>query len=113
MELSARTGLSVSLLEQLRDVFGRYPEVHQVVIYGSRANGSYKPGSDIDLAVFADDISSIRFAYLWGELEELPLIFTLDVVHWDTLSNARLKQRIVDEGVPLLPSRTPERHARA
>lgn len=113
MELSARTGLSVSLLEQLRDVFGRYPEVQQVLIYGSRAKGSHKPGSDIDLAVFADDISATRFAHLWSELDELPLIFTLDVVHWDTLSNARLKQRIVDEGVPLLSPRTPERHAQA
>lgn len=107
MELSARTGLSVSLLEQLREVFRRYPEVRKVLIYGSRAKGSFKPGSDIDLAVFATDMSSSRFAGLWSELDELPLVFTLDVVHWDTLGNAALQQRIVAEGVELLRGPTP------
>jgi proline iminopeptidase len=108
MDLSATTGLSPALLARIRDVFGRYPEVQRAVIYGSRAKGSFIPGSDIDLAVFAPEMSQTRFAALWSELDDLPLVFTLDVVHWDTLGNAGLKQRIVDEGIELVPRQAPE-----
>ncbi len=107
MELSTLTGLSPSLLEQLRAVFARYPDVQKVLIYGSRAKGDFKPGSDIDLAVFASDMSPTRFAGLWGMLDELPLVFRLDVVHWDRLDNATLKQRIVDEGIELVRRHAP------
>lgn len=108
MDLSATTGLSPPLLARIRAVLGRYPEVQRAVIYGSRAKGSFSPGSDIDLAVFAPQMSPTRFAALWSELEGLPLVFTLDVVHWDTLGNAGLKQRIVDEGIELVPRGAPE-----
>jgi hypothetical protein len=69
--MSATTGLSPLLLARIRDVFGRYPEVPRAVIYGCRAMSSYKPGSDIDLEMFADDIISTRFAGLWSELGDL------------------------------------------
>ena len=108
MDLSATTGLSPALLARIRDVFGRCPEVQRAVIYGSRAKGSFTSGSDIDLAVFAPEMSQTRFAALWGELEDLPLVFMLDVVHWDTLGNAGLKQRIVDEGIELVPRQVPQ-----
>ena len=52
-------------------------------------------------------MSSTRFAGLWGVLDELPLVFRLDVVHWDRLDNASLKQRIVDEGIELVQSQAP------
>jgi hypothetical protein len=48
------------------------------------------------------EMSQTRFAALWSELDDLLLVFTLDVVHWDTLGNAGLKQRIVDEGIELV-----------
>lgn len=108
MDVSATTGLSPAVLARIRDVFGRYPEIWKAVIFGSRAKGSFPPGSDIDLAVFAPEMSQTRFAALWNELDDLPLVFTLDVVHWDTLSNACLKQRIVDEGIELMPRLAPD-----
>jgi hypothetical protein len=40
-------------------------------------------------------------------LDELPLVFRLDVVHWDRLDNASLKQRIVDEGIELVQRQAP------
>jgi predicted nucleotidyltransferase len=107
VELATRTGLSASLLRQLLEVFARYPEIQKVLIFGSRAKCTWKPGSDIDLAVFASTMSATRFASLWSELDDLPLIFKLDVLHWDTLDNTRLQQKIVEEGVELpLAART-------
>jgi len=50
-------GLSDSILGDLRRVFSAYPEIEQVLIFGSRAKGAFKDGSDIDLAVIASAMS--------------------------------------------------------
>ena len=44
-------GLKEKDINAINDVFNQYPEIIQVIIYGSRAKGNYKPGSDIDLSI--------------------------------------------------------------
>ena len=44
-------GLKSELLLQLTAVFHTHAEVDSVVLYGSRAKGTYHPGSDIDLSI--------------------------------------------------------------
>ncbi|PIQ34434.1 MAG: DNA polymerase subunit beta [Zetaproteobacteria bacterium CG_4_9_14_3_um_filter_49_83] len=99
-------GLSDSILGDLRRVFSAYPEIEQVLIFGSRAKGAFKDGSDIDLAVIASAMSDQRFTQLWNELDGLPLVFKMDVLHWDRLGNERLKNKIPGEGKVLYPSPT-------
>ncbi|MBI4937549.1 MAG: nucleotidyltransferase domain-containing protein [Nitrosomonadales bacterium] len=96
-------GLSDSILGDLRRVFSAYPEIERVLIFGSRAKGAFKDGSDIDLAVFAPTMSDQRFTRLWGELDGLPLVFKMDVLHWNKLGNERLKSKIPNEGKVLYP----------
>ena len=98
-------GLSDSILDDLRRVFSSYPEIEQVLIFGSRAKGTFKNGSDIDLAVFAPTLSEQDFTRLWNELDALPLVFKMDVLHWDRLGNERLKNRIPVEGKVFYPER--------
>lgn len=68
-------------------------------MFGSRAKNSWKPGSDIDLAVVAPEMSNSRFTQLWSDIDDLPLIFKVDCLHWDRLENLRLKEKILQEGV--------------
>lgn len=96
-------GLSEAIVQDLRGVFAKYPEIDSVLIFGSRAKGAFKKGSDIDLAVFAPTMGDGRFAQLWHELDGLPLVFKLDILHWDTLRNERLKHRIPAEGKLFYP----------
>lgn len=44
-------GLSDTVIKQLQDVFRRYTNIENVLIFGSRSKGSYREGSDIDFAV--------------------------------------------------------------
>ena len=44
-------GLSERTTEHLQQVFVGYPEVREVWLYGSRAKGNAKEGSDIDLSL--------------------------------------------------------------
>jgi len=104
VETLTEYGLSEAILEDLRQVFRRFPEIKRVLVYGSRGRGDFQPHSDIDLAVIAPSLTPQRFTELWSALEDLPLIFRLDVVHWDRLGNPRLKEQIQREGREIYPA---------
>mgnify|MGYP003590826870 FL=1 len=63
-------GLRDSDLTYMRSVLDRFPEVRKAVIFGSRAKGNYKPGSDVDIAVFGEDVSFHTVSRLHALLEE-------------------------------------------
>lgn len=52
------------------EVLGRYPNVESVVLFGSRALGNAKPGSDIDLAVDGGHLTAEAAQRLGIELNE-------------------------------------------
>lgn len=84
-------------------IFRRYPQIEQVLIFGSRAKGTDKPWSDFDLAVVAPMMSAGEFSKLWNEIDELPLVFKFDLLHWDRLASDRLKEKIEEEGQRFYP----------
>jgi len=50
-------GLKPHIIEKIKNIFVNYPQVEKVILYGSRAKGNYKTGSDIDLTVLGNDIN--------------------------------------------------------
>jgi len=98
-------GLSKRIRADFSGTFARYPDIEQVLIFGSRAKGCAKPGSDIDLAVFAPRMTDPEFSRLWNEIDELPLVFKVDLLHWDRLANRSLKDKIALEGRLFHPPR--------
>ncbi|MBS0626813.1 MAG: nucleotidyltransferase domain-containing protein, partial [Verrucomicrobia bacterium] len=46
-----RYGLNELTIQKITDVFTKFPSIEKVVLYGSRAKGNYKNGSDIDLCL--------------------------------------------------------------
>lgn len=91
-------GLSDRIRADFDRVFQGYPSIERVLIFGSRAKGSYRDGSDIDLGVFAPEMSDQEFSLLWNEIDDLPLVFKIDLLHWDRVSNPALKDRILRDG---------------
>ena len=76
-----------------------FSEIEKVLIFGSRAMGNYKPGSDIDLAVFGESVTYETVARLHGKLnEQLPIPYFVDVVNFKTIELEGLKQHILEEG---------------
>lgn len=96
-------GLSDAVIGDLRGVFAKYPEIERVLIFGSRAKGTFKDGSDIDLAVVAPAMSDQRFTQLWGEIDDLQLVFKVDVVHFDRLAQPALREEIMANGQSVHP----------
>lgn len=91
-------GLSDSELQTLRDVFERFPDISEVILFGSRARGTHRLSSDVDLAIKGKNLSIDTLAKLRYILEEetnLPYFF--DIVIYDRVENEALKREI-DEG---------------
>lgn len=72
----------------------------RLVLFGSRARGDNRPGSDIDLAVYGMPHKE-RGAF-WVEAEELPTLLKLDILHMDAVEDAALRANIEREGRDLL-----------
>lgn len=85
-------------------IFQRYPQIEEVLIFGSRAKGTDRPWSDFDLAVVAPTLTDREFSKLWNEIDDLPLVFKIDLVHWDRLPEDRFKEKIHREGKRFYPS---------
>jgi proline iminopeptidase len=96
-------GLSGQILASLRQVFAQFPQVIKAVVYGSRATGAYRSYSDIDIAVMAPAMTDREFSSLWNALDDLPILFKLDAVHFERVVNPRLRENILNEGVDLYP----------
>jgi predicted nucleotidyltransferase len=93
-------GLSNSALEQVTEAIRRFDQIAAVVLFGSRAKGNYKPGSDIDLAVKGDRVSPRIVAQLADCLNEETLLpYFFDVVHYETLDNQALVDHIDRVGI--------------
>lgn len=72
-------GLPQHALERLRDVFRQWPQVERVILYGSRAKGTYRRGSDIDLCVVGEDLGVVDLLKLEGEIDDLLLPWKVDL----------------------------------
>jgi predicted nucleotidyltransferase len=83
-------GLSPRILGDMRAILHACPGVTRAFIFGSRAKGAYTEGSDIDIAVQGDKLDKVSFAQLCAQLEAIPMVFSLDIVHIETLRNALL-----------------------
>lgn len=98
--MSNKFGLSAEVIEKVLDVFAKHPEIYRVVIYGSRAKGNYKTGSDIDLTLKGSKGLNMEVLYqVIGELDELNLPYTFDVSLYNSITNKDLIDHIDRVGV--------------
>jgi uncharacterized protein len=89
----------------LREALEKYPEVEEVLVFGSRAKGTYRPGSDIDLAIKGRNCSTRTALDLAGYLnEKVPIPYFVDVVCYHALKHPDLKAHIDRVGKPLFAS---------
>jgi predicted nucleotidyltransferase len=91
-------GLIESDIRYINIALGKFSEIECGIIFGSRAMDNYKRGSDIDIAIKGNDITS-KTLYELSDLlnEEYPLPYFFDLVHYEAISNANLKAHIDKE----------------
>jgi predicted nucleotidyltransferase len=92
-------GLSQETIDNINGVLARFPQVEKAVLYGSRAKGNYKTGSDIDLTLYGVDLTHALCATVAEALDDLLLPYTVDLSIYDLLDNANLRDHIDRVGV--------------
>lgn len=92
-------GLPDLAVAKIQGVLARYSGVEKAVLYGSRAKGNYKPGSDIDLTLVGSTLSNRVLADIADELDELLLPYSIDLSIFADLNHAELREHIERVGV--------------
>lgn len=92
-------GLPAPAVEKIRAVFARHPQVEKTVLYGSRAKGNYRNGSDIDLTLYGGALSHHILLKIIGELDDLLLPWTIDLSIFASLDHPKLIEHIERVGV--------------
>lgn len=87
-------GLKESVVAQLNTLFSRYDGIEQVVIYGSRAKGNFKNGSDIDLTITGNAIDYSTLLKIEGEIDDLLLPYMIDLSLINQIENPDLLEHI-------------------
>lgn len=88
-------GLPERTINELLAYFKSRPEIEKVVIYGSRAKGTYRTGSDIDFAIWSD---AGKITGVATELDDLPTPYMFDVTNYKTLTHEGIKDSIDKDG---------------
>jgi len=98
-ELVTRTGLPRKAVQAIQEVLARCPAVEQAVLYGSRAKGNYKHGSDIDLTLKGAALNYRDLLDLTDALDELLLPYMMDVSLYAQIDNPDLREHIDRVGI--------------
>ena len=94
MSDSLKYGLSEKVISSLKIVFLRHPQIQKVILYGSRAKGNFKPGSDIDLTLVAPQIDLTELLKIENEIEDLLLPYKVDLSLFHQIENKDLIEHI-------------------
>ena len=86
-------GLTVAEIQLIREVFRRHPEVALVKVFGSRAKGTQRPCSDVDLVLWGD-LDVLRVARISGELDEIALPYVFDLVAYRAIHHPELRAHV-------------------
>jgi len=83
-ELAIHSGLRENDIIYMQQLFSKIPGMHRVRLFGSRAKGNWKQGSDIDLAIEGDvtreELAMLKYAFQY----ESPFPFSCDIIKYST-----------------------------
>lgn len=92
-------GLSETTMAEIRTIYTRHPAVRRVIVYGSRAMGNFREGSDIDMTIIADeDFAPNELFHIMGEFDDSMLPYLVDISVFSELKNPDLISHINRRG---------------
>lgn len=104
-------GLSPETVARMRDVFSRHAAVRRAWLYGSRAKGNFRPGSDIDLTLEGEKLSHAELLRVETDLDDLDLPYKIDLSLRGQIENPDLLDHIRRVGIVFYERRASSEHA--
>lgn len=99
-QIDLKYGLPVDSLKQILEILSANSNVVEVILFGSRALGTFRPGSDVDIAL-KGDLSLNDKLDLLISLDKLELPYKFDLVIYYRINEEKLKDHINRVGVVL------------
>ena len=96
-----KCGLTENTQKKLITVFKKYSEIERAIIYGSRAKGNYKPGSDIDITICAPKMNLSDLLKIENQIDDLLLPYKIDISLYHHIDNTELIDHIQRVGLLL------------
>jgi len=94
-------GLSSAMMDKLGVVLRGALTSGRVVLFGSRAKGTHRPGSDIDLAFHQTNLTDDELRFVGRLLEEAVFPYSIDVVNDGPDLYPPLKEHIARVGIEI------------
>lgn len=86
--------LQEETITKINSVFEKYPEVVEVIIYGSRAKGNYKEGSDIDISIKGTGMTEDIRSKISLDIDDLNTPYLFDISIFHKLNSSDLEEHI-------------------
>jgi predicted nucleotidyltransferase len=87
-------GLSDKVIKELQEVFDRHKNISKVLIFGSRAKGNFREGSDIDLAALGTGLDYKQLLQILTEIDDLELLYSVDLIDYYKTVNTPIGDHI-------------------
>ncbi|MCF8303342.1 MAG: nucleotidyltransferase domain-containing protein [Bacteroidales bacterium] len=94
-------GLKENTLKEIIKVIEKYPEVEEAILYGSRAKGTQKKASDIDITLKGEKLTLSIKNKIDTELDDLLLPYMFDLSLYHHINNPELIEHINRAGITL------------
>ena len=92
-------GFKAGDMNQITALLHKFPSVQRAVLFGSRARGNYKQGSDVDIALFMDPAEDTAFSIRSKLNDELLLPYKFDILDYHQIKNPNLIDSINRTGL--------------
>jgi predicted nucleotidyltransferase len=107
MNNDRKYGLLNTDIERIISIFKSNLKINNVILFGSRAIGNYRPGSDIDIALKGNDINLNDILNINAELDELSTPYKFDIVIYSRITENALMDHIERVGISLFERKKP------
>ena len=89
-----RYGLPLATIEQIHGVFRQFPKIERAVLFGSRAMRKGRHNSDVDLALYGEELTAQDAIDIAAALDDLPTPYKIDISCFATLTHGKLRDHI-------------------
>jgi predicted nucleotidyltransferase len=94
-----KNGISEEIWQKINTVFSAFPEIETAILYGSRAKGNYKNGSDIDIVFKGNKLNGKIINNVSISLDKLMLPYSFDLSIFHQIENQELIEHVNRKGV--------------
>lgn len=101
-------GLKDSELTNLKALFAKNDRLERVILYGSRAKGTYKPFSDVDITLVGRELTHSDLNRMILDIDDLLLPYMFDISIFHTIKNSDLIDHINRRGIVIYEKDAPE-----